>query len=223
MMTVDPEGPTARPRRGRPAVLAAVAVATLALLVPAGCNGDDDAGGDDGTTTSSTAPDGDEGEGEQTTDDAPDGEDGEGGGTDAPDPDGEEGEEGEEAATPTTEPLPDDAIVYEAPLDGQEGASIAFGEVDGVIPSFTLTGLVANCFPLEGGGEVPSRTVNVTMTDIEVSPEGFVDHGEPDQPWSPLLVGTFTPDGDFAGNLEVNRRVDGAACGGEFTFTAPGA
>jgi hypothetical protein len=215
MMTVVPVGPPARPRRGRPAVLAAVALAALALLVPTGCSGDDDG---TTTTTSSTAPAREEGDGEQTPDDDPDGEEAE-----APDPDDEEeeGEEGEEAAPPTTEALPDDAVVYGGTLDGREGTSIAFGEVDGVIPSFTVTGLTVDCFPLEGGDEVPSRAVNVTMTDIEVSPEGFVDHGEPDQPWSPLLVGTFTPDGEFAGNLEVNRRADGAVCGGEFTFTAP--
>lgn len=220
MLNVDAEGPTARHRRVRPAVLAFAGLAALALLVPTACSGDDDAAGED-ATTSSTAPAGDDGDTEATPDDDPAGVDDDDGETDAPDPDGE-GDGDEEAAPPTTEPLPDDAVVYEVTLDGQDGASITFGELDGVIPSFTLTGLAVECYPLEGGDDVPSRTVAVTMTDIEVSPEGFVDHGEPDQPWSPLLVGTFTPDGEFAGNLEVNRQVDGAVCGGEFTFTAPG-
>ncbi len=221
MTTVVSAGPIARRRRSRPAVLAVVA---LALLIPVACSGGDDTTGDDATTTSSTAPNGDESDAPPDDDPAgPEDEqrevEDEEGEAEAPDPDGEDDEE---AAPPTTEPLPDDAVVYEATLDGQDGASVAFGAVDGVIPSFTLTGLAVECYPLEGGEEVRSRTVAVTMTDIEVTSEGFVDHGEPDQPWSPLLVGTFTPDGEFAGNLEVNRRSDDAVCGGEFTFTAPG-
>jgi hypothetical protein len=176
-------------------------------------DGDDQAEGpdDDGEGT------GDGGEPEGADD--PDGDDG----ADSPGDDNGSGPTDESPTT--TEALPEDAVVYEAPIgnEREEGdeddSTLTVAESDDSIHRFAVEGLVVDCFPL-GAGEQETRTVDVTMEDVPVGEGRMVDHGEPELPYSPVLSGLFTDDGEFIGSLELSSEEDGFLCGGEFTFAA---
>lgn len=188
----------------------------LALVVSAGCGDSDDDPAGAGTTTTTGAPEPtettDPGEEEGEADDGEDEADGVGddetegaGNEDDDDPEGgdapgdDDGSDPTDESPTTTEALPEDAVVYEAPIGNEEedDSNVTVAESDDSIHRFAVDGLVVDCFPL-GAGEQQTRTVDVTMEDVPVGEDRMVDHGEPGLPYSPVLSGLFTDDGELS-------------------------
>ncbi len=198
-----------------------------------GEEGEGEQEGADETTTTNAAPDSED-EGDNDGDESADA-DSEG---DEADPEPDEGDEADESEpdeaddsdggevdeTTTTGPLPDDAVVSEAPIGNEpdDDSTLTMAESDGAINRFAVQDLVVDCFPLEGGAEQQTRTVDVSIEDVPVDDDGMVDHNDPDAPYSPVLSGLFNDDGEFIGSLELRSEQDGYLCGGEFTFAAGG-